>query len=91
MKIDISYKTFMEYSKDGLNQKGEEKEKKLQQFMGFAINQYRLQKHFEAYLKIITKSFYFMNRVGNIRGAPVYQYSYVSRYNQEALPYLSLY
>ena len=86
-KVEINYQTFLEYRSKILTLKGIER----YQFYGFAINNYRLTKFFNCYVKLLRDAVYYMHRVGSIRSSVAFRYSFVSHCNQGELPILDLY
>lgn len=85
--IEISYRTFLEYRRESLTLEGSRR----YQFMGFAINNYRLTKHFNCYVKMLRYGVFYMHRVGTIRSDLTFRYSFVNHCSPEELPCLNLY
>ena len=87
-KVEISYEQFLELREFSINHPDPLMRF---QFMGFAVNQYRLMAHFKAYLEELKVSFYHLHDLGNVRASPAYRYTFVSRCIREELPTLDLY
>ena len=87
-KVSISYGEYLELRRFGINHPDPFIRF---QFMGFAVNEYRLRAYFEAYLEELKVSFYHLHDLGNVRAFPAYRYTFVSRCIREELPTLDLY